>query len=90
MALTKPRGVLVLKSTIAASKEFNLAPIVIDEITVLGSRCGQFPAALRLLQAERIDFSPLISARYKADEAIKAFEKNKEKDVLKVLIEFDK
>lgn len=90
LALTKPRGVLVLKSTIAASKEFNLAPIVIDEITVLGSRCGQFPAALRLLQAERIDFSPLISARYKADEAIKAFEKNKEKDVLKVLIEFDK
>ena len=90
LALTKPRGVLVLKSTIAASKEFNFAPIVIDEITVLGSRCGQFPAALRLLQAERIDFSPLISARYKADEAIKAFEKNKEKDVLKVLIEFDK
>ena len=90
LALTKPRGVLVLKSTIAASKEFNLAPIVIDEITVLGSRCGQFPAALRLLQAEIIDFSPLISARYKADEAIKAFEKNKEKDVLKVLIEFDK
>lgn len=90
LALTKPRGVLVLKSTIAASKEFNLAPIVIDEITVLGSRCGQFPAALRLLQAERIDFSPLISARYKADDAIKAFEKNKEKDVLKVLIEFDK
>ncbi len=90
LALTKPRGVLVLKSTIAASKEFNLAPIVIDEITVLGSRCGQFPAALRLLQAERIDFSPLISARYKADDAIEAFEKNKEKDVLKVLIEFDK
>lgn len=90
LALTKPRGVLVLKSTIAASKEFNLAPIVIDEITVLGSRCGQFPAALRLLQAERINFSPLISARYKVDDAIKAFEKNKEKDVLKVLIEFDK
>ena len=90
MALTKPRGVLVLKSTIAASKEFNLAPIVIDEITVLGSRCGQFPPALRLLQSERIDFKPLISAKYKADDAIEAFEKNKEKDVLKVLIEFDK
>ena len=90
LALTKPRGVLVLKSTIAASKEFNLAPIVIDEITVLGSRCGQFPPALRLLQSERIDFKPLISAKYKADDAIEAFEKNKEKDVLKVLIEFDK
>ena len=88
LALTKPRGVLVLKSTVAASKEFNLAPIVIDEITVLGSRCGQFPAALRLLKSERIDFTPMISARYKADDAIEAFEKNKEKDTLKVLIEF--
>lgn len=90
LALTKPRGVLVLKSTVAASKEFNLAPIVIDEITVLGSRCGQFPPALRLLASEKIDFSPLISAKFKADDAIEAFEKNKEKNTLKVLIEFDK
>ena len=88
LALTKPRGTLVLKSTVAASKEFNLAPIVIDEITVLGSRCGQFGAALRLLKSNKIDFSPLISARYKADEAIEAFEKNKEKETLKVLLEF--
>lgn len=88
LALTKPRGVLVLKSTVAASKEFNLAPIVIDEITVLGSRCGQFGAALRLLQSEKIDFSPLISARYKADDAIEAFERNKDKETLKVLLEF--
>lgn len=88
LSLTKPRGTLVLKSTVAASKEFNLAPIVIDEITVLGSRCGQFGAALRLLKSEKIDFTPLISARYKADDAIKAFEKNKEKETLKVLVEF--
>lgn len=86
--LTKPRGVLVLKSTVAASKEFNLAPIVIDEITVLGSRCGQFAPALRLLEKEAIDFQPLISAKYNVNQAIEAFEKNKEKDTLKVLIEF--
>lgn len=88
LALTKPRGTLVLKSTVAASKEFNLAPIVIDEITVLGSRCGQFGPALRLLKSGKIDFTPLISARYKADDAIAAFEKNKEKETLKVLLEF--
>ena len=88
IALTKPRGVLVLKSTVAASKEFNLAPIVIDEITVLGSRCGQFGPALRLLKSGKIDFTPLISARYKADDAIEAFEKNKERETLKVLLEF--
>lgn len=88
IALTKPRGVLVLKSTVAASKEFNLAPIVIDEITVLGSRCGQFPPALRLLKSGKINLKPLISATYSIDDAIEAFEKNKERDVLKVLIKF--
>ncbi len=88
LALTKPRGVLVLKSTVAASKELNLAPIVIDEITVLGSRCGQFPPALRLLKSQKVDFSPLISATYPVDKAIEAFEKNKEKDTLKVLLKF--
>ena len=79
---------MVLKSTVAASKEFNLAPIVIDEITVLGSRCGQFPAALRLLKSGKVDFSPLISATYNIDDAIEAFEKNKEKETLKVLLKF--
>ena len=88
LALTKPRGVLVLKSTVAASKEFNLAPIVIDEITVLGSRCGQFPAALRMLASNKVDFSPLISGVYSVDDAIAAFEKNKEKETLKVLLQF--
>lgn len=88
LALTKPRGVLVLKSTVAASKELNLAPIVIDEITVLGSRCGQFPAALRMLKSGKVDFSPLISATYDINDAMEAFEKNKEKDTLKVLLKF--
>lgn len=86
--LTKPRGTLVLKSTVAASKEFNLAPIVIDEIRVQGSRCGRFAPALRLLASKKVDFSPLISGTYNIDKAIEAFEKNKEKDTLKVLIKF--
>lgn len=86
MTLTKPRGVLVLKSTVASGKELNLAPIVIDEITVLGSRCGQFPPALRLLENNRIDFKPFISGIYNIDDAIEAFEANKAKDTLKVLI----
>lgn len=88
LALVKPRGVLVLKSTIATGKELNLAPIVINEITVLGSRCGQFPPALRLLENNRIDFRPFISAVYDVDDAIAAFEANKSKETLKVLIKF--
>lgn len=86
MSLTKPRGVLVLKSTVASGKELNLAPIVIDEITVLGSRCGQFGPALRLLQNKRIDFTSFISGIYSIDNALQAFEANKSKESLKILI----
>ena len=86
MSLTKPRGVLVLKSTVATGKELNLAPIVIDEITVLGSRCGQFAPALRLLKNNRINFAPMISGTYSIDDAIEAFEANKAKDTIKILI----
>ena len=86
--LTKPRGTLVLKSTVAASKEFNLAPIVIDEIRVQGSRCGRFAPALRLLEQNKIDFTPMISGVYSVDDAIEAFEKNKTKDSLKILLNF--
>ncbi len=86
--LVKPRGVLVLKSTIATGKELNLAPIVINEITVLGSRCGQFGPALRLLKNNRIDFKPFISQIYSIDEAIKGFEANREKDSIKIILKF--
>ncbi|MBR6126823.1 alcohol dehydrogenase catalytic domain-containing protein [bacterium] len=86
ITLTKPRGVLVLKSTVATGKELNLAPIVIDEITVLGSRCGQFAPALRLLKNNRIDFKPFITKTFSIDDAIEAFEANKSKESLKILI----
>ncbi len=86
LALTKPRGTLILKSTIAASKEFNLAPIVIDEITIVGSRCGQFKPALKLLASKKIDVKPLITDVYNIDKSIDAFERNKEKSSIKVLV----
>lgn len=87
LSLVKPRGVLVLKSTIATGKELNLAPIVIDEITVLGSRCGQFAPALRLMEKNVIDFSKLVSAKLSFDDAVLGFEKNKEKNTIKILLE---
>ena len=86
LALTKPRGTLILKSTIAASKEFNFAPVVVDEITIVGSRCGQFAPALRLLESGRIDVKPLISDVFELDETIEAFERNKEKSSIKVIV----
>ena len=89
VALTKPRGTLILKSTIAASKEFNLAPIVVDEITIVGSRCGQFAPAMRMLESKRIDVKPLISDIYPIEKSIEAFEKNKEKTSVKVLVKVE-
>ena len=88
MVHTRPRGILVLKSTVATGKELNLAPIVIDEITVLGSRCGQFKPALRILERNAIDFSKLITQIYPVEKSLEAFERNKAKDSVKVLIKF--
>jgi threonine dehydrogenase-like Zn-dependent dehydrogenase len=70
----KPRGVIVLKSTYAASFEYNPAPLVIDEITVVGSRCGRFAPALRLMDMGLIDPSPLLSKVFPFERAEEAFE----------------
>lgn len=87
-ALTKPRGILVLKSTIAANEGLNLASIVVDEITIVGSRCGKFTPVIKLFEKNRINVEPLISGIYKVDEFIEAFDKNAQKGTLKVLVEF--
>lgn len=60
----RPRGTLVLKSTVAAPHHLSLAPLVINEITVIGSRCGRFPPALRALAQRRIAVTPLIDRIY--------------------------
>ena len=65
-----------------------IEPIVIDEITVLGSRCGQFKPALRMLERGVVDFSKLISEVYPVEKSLEAFERNKAKDSVKVLIKF--
>lgn len=86
--LVKPRGTIVLKSTVASEKALNLAPIVIDEIKIVGSRCGSFKPALRALEKNLINVIPLISEEYNFNEALKAFELSKTKGILKVLINF--
>jgi len=88
LSLLKPRGILVLKSTVAANKEINLAPVVIDEITVIGSRCGPFKPAVNALEKKLFNVKPLISAVYNFDKAKEAVEFSKEKEALKVLIDF--
>ncbi|MBR6299246.1 MAG: alcohol dehydrogenase catalytic domain-containing protein [Candidatus Gastranaerophilales bacterium] len=87
-SLVKPRGTLVLKSTITAKEGLNLASIVVDEITVVGSRCGQFRPILRLLEQGKINVKPLISGIYSVDDFEKAFEENSKKNTLKILVRF--
>ena len=87
-SLVKPRGILVLKSTIAAKEGLNLAGIVVDEITILGSRCGQFKPILKILEKQKINVKPLVSAIYNVDDFEEAFKKNSQKNVIKVLVKF--
>ena len=86
LRLVRPRGTVILKSTVADKSSLHLAPIVIDEIRVQGSRCGPFPPAIRALSQRKVDVLPLISARHSLDEGLDAFEHAGKKGVLKVLI----
>jgi threonine dehydrogenase-like Zn-dependent dehydrogenase len=72
MATVRPRGTIVLKSTAALGAEINLAPLVVDEVTVVGSRCGPFPAALEALAARRVSVDDLVSATWPLSEGLEA------------------
>ncbi len=83
--ITKPGGFLVLKTTSADNTDINLAGIVINEITVVGSRCGDFDRAIEFLRGN-IDLTPLISHIFTLDKGIEAFEFSRKKDAVKVII----
>ena len=82
-ALTRPLGTLVLKSTCAAGSSFNTAPFVVDELKIMGSRCGPFPPALALL-ASGLDLTPLITATFPLADVDAALTKAKTKGTIKV------
>ena len=83
----RPRGVMVLKSTYKGEMNVNFSPLVVDEITIIGSRCGPFEPALRLMEKREVDPTVLIAAQYKLSETLKGFEYAAQPGVLKVLIE---
>jgi len=87
LGATQPRGTLVLKSTVADRAAINLAPLVINEINLIGSRCGPFPRALRVLEAGEVAVEPLIAARRPLAEAEEALRLAARPGMLKVLIE---
>lgn len=82
----RPRGTLVLKSTVAESHSLSLAPLVINEVTVVGSRCGRFPPALRALAQRSVSVTPLIDKIYPLAEGVAAVRYAARPGALKVLL----
>jgi threonine dehydrogenase-like Zn-dependent dehydrogenase len=89
IGMCRPRGVLVLKSTYAGHVEYNPAKVVIDELTIVGSRCGPFEPAIRKLAESQVDVTPLISKVFRFHEAVEAFDYAQQEGVLKVLLNFE-
>lgn len=88
MALVRPRGTIVMKSTFQKGAPMNLTPIVRNEITCVGSRCGPFQPALRLLEIGAVDTAGLIEKIYPAHQMTEAFERACTRGSMKVLIDF--
>lgn len=84
--IVKPRGTIALKTTLAHWEEVDLNFLVINEISLAGSRCGRFGPAIRSLQMKTIGVRPLIEKTFSLEEGLEAFEHASRKGVLKVLI----
>lgn len=92
MGMVRPRGKIVLKTTVAADGSgkgpaVDLSPLVINEIELIGSRCGPFPEALEAMAAEKVDVVSLISRRMKLADGVEALKAAKSKGAIKVLLE---
>lgn len=85
--LCRPRGTVVLKTTVAERLELDLAPVVVNELRLVGSRCGDMARAVQMLETGAIDPTPLISARYGLDDAEQALAHAGRKGTLKVLVD---
>jgi threonine dehydrogenase-like Zn-dependent dehydrogenase len=85
--MVRPRGKLVLKSTYHDKAPADLTRVVVNELHIIGTRCGPFPSALRLLEQGLINVESLIRARFPLDQGVLALEKAAEKGILKVLLE---
>jgi threonine dehydrogenase-like Zn-dependent dehydrogenase len=89
MQMVRPRGTIVLKSTFAAGKPLNLAPLVIGEISVVGSRCGPFREAIKALAEKQVDVASLIFRRMRLDQGVEALDLAGRPGVLKVLLNME-
>jgi alcohol dehydrogenase len=84
--MTRARGRVVMKSTVAEPVSLDMAPVIVKEISLVGSRCGRFAPAMRLLAARKLLLQPMIADRFPLREAEQAFARAGEKGCLKVLL----
>ena len=84
--MTRPRGTLILKSTVHGLVPVDTAPVVVNELTLIGSRCGRFEPALRLLRTGKVRVDAMISEIVGLEDAPRAFEWAARAGVLKVLL----
>jgi threonine dehydrogenase-like Zn-dependent dehydrogenase len=85
--MTRPRGTVILKSTVHGMVAVDTAPIIVNELTMVGSRCGRFEAALPMLGHPLVRVEELIAGRFPLAEAPQAFARAAERGVRKVLLE---
>ncbi len=85
-AALRPRGALILKTTSALPSQLDFSPVVVNELRIIGSRCGPFPRAIQALAQGRIDPRPLITAIYPLDQALEAFKRVRQRESLKILL----
>ncbi len=84
--LLRPRGALILKTTSAEQSRLDFSPMVVNELRIIGSRCGPFPRAIQALAQGVIDPRPLITARYPLHRAEEAFHQARQRESLKILL----
>lgn len=87
--MVRPRSVVVMKSTLHGTVPVDTAPVIVNEITLIGSRCGRFEPALHLLESGIVNVAGMISDRMRLKDASQAFARAGEKGVLKVLLSAD-
>jgi len=86
LQIVKPRGKIIMKTTVAKQRMIDLNHLVVNEIAIIGSRCGPFPQAINALEEKKVAVKPLISKIFPLEEGLKAFKSASAKGILKVIL----
>ena len=87
--MVRPRGTIVLKSTYAGNDELDMTPVVVNEVTILGSRCGPFPEAINALAQRTLDVQSMITRQFPLSRGVEALKTAAEPRHVKVLLKPD-